>query len=162
MSLASECAVRRSITVDVSQARAFDVFVNMTAWWPLATHTVGEVPAQASIVEPRAGGRWFTIDKFGDEDEFGRVLAYERPRRLVITWEIGHGFPNDPSVQTEIEVRFVAEAPQRTRIELEHRGFEAFGARSVAERALYGSADAWTFVLGAYANSAPTSPESKR
>ncbi len=155
MSPASESTVHRTIAVDVPQSRAFDLFVNMTAWWPLATHAIGEAPAQAAIVEPRAGGRWFSIDKFGDEDDIGHVLCYERPDRIVLTWEIDHDFHYDPSRKTEIEVRFVAETPRRTRVELEHRRFEAYGDGSNVQRALYERADAWTYVLKCYANGAP-------
>jgi len=152
MSLASEFAVHRTVVVDVPIARAFDVFVNMTAWWPLGTHTVGESPAQAAIVEPRVGGRWFSIDKFGDEDDIGRVLVYDRPERIVLSWEISHDFRYDPSFQTEIEVRFVAESASRTRVELVHGRFDTYGPRSEAQLVLFEGEDAWTYVLVRYAS----------
>ncbi len=158
MSLASEFAVHRTIVVDVPMGRAFDVFVNMTAWWPLTTHAIGEAPAQAAIVEPRVGGRWFSIDKFGDEDDIGRVIAYDRPERIVLSWEISHGFRYDPSFETEIEVRFVAESPSRTRVHLEHRRFETYSERSAAQLVLFEGEDTWTYVLGRYAAALPTRP----
>jgi uncharacterized protein YndB with AHSA1/START domain len=150
MSLASEFAVHRTIVVDVPKARAFDVFVNLTAWWPLATHAIGESPAQAAIVEPRVGGRWFSIDKFGDEDDIGRVIVYDRPERIVLSWEISRDLRFNSSAQTEIEVRFVAETPTRTRVDLEHRRFESYSELSAAQLGLHGE-DAWTYVLGRYA-----------
>jgi uncharacterized protein YndB with AHSA1/START domain len=143
--------VRRSLAVDAPQARAFDVFVDMTAWWPLATHTIGEAPARASIVERHIGGRWYGIDKNGDEHGIGHVLAYEPPARLVLSWEISHEWTYDPTLLTEIEIRFIPESPERTRIELEHRGLEAYGDRAEAQVRQYEDEGAWTYILACYA-----------
>jgi uncharacterized protein YndB with AHSA1/START domain len=150
MSSVTDFVVRRSITVDVPQATAFEVFVNMTAWWPLATHTIGEAPARASIVEPVAGGRWYDIDKNGNEHGIGHVLAYEPPERIVLSWEISHDWQYDPTLSTEIEVRFVAESPTRTSVELEHRHFERYGEHAAAQVATYEADDGWTYVLNCY------------
>jgi uncharacterized protein YndB with AHSA1/START domain len=147
----AEISVRRSISVDVPQAQAFEQFVDMTSWWPLATHTIGEAPARASIVQTRAGGRWFGIDKNGDEHGIGHVLAYEPPDRLLLTWEISCDFEYDPSIQTEVEVRFIPESTTRTRIELEHRKLEVYGEQAENRRELYEGDGAWTHVLACYA-----------
>jgi uncharacterized protein YndB with AHSA1/START domain len=154
MSLASEFAVRRSVVVALPKPRAFEVFVNMTGWWPLGTHTVGEAPAQALIVEARVGGRWFSIDKFGDEDDIGRVLLYDPPGRIVLTWELSHDFRYETSFATELEVRFVAESPERTSVELEHRHFESYGPRWEDQLELFAGDGAWTYVLRCYAAAA--------
>jgi len=151
MSSTIDLAVRRSITIDAEQTRAFDVFVDMTSWWPLATHTIGVAPARASIVEPRAGGRWYDIDANGDESSIGRVLVYERPNRIVLTWEISCDWGHDPSISSEVEVRFIAETPQRTRVELEHRNLEAYGEQAEAARERYEGDGAWTYVLACFA-----------
>jgi uncharacterized protein YndB with AHSA1/START domain len=95
-------SVQRSIVVDVEQTRAFNAFVAMTDWWPLATHTIGEAPARASIVEPRTGGRWYGIDKNGAEHGIGYVLAYEPPDRLLLSWEISCGWEYDPNVKPRL------------------------------------------------------------
>jgi uncharacterized protein YndB with AHSA1/START domain len=147
----STLAVTRSIVVDAPQERCFETFVNTTAWWPLATHTIGEAPARASIIQPRAGGRWFDIDKNGDENQIGRVLSYEPPDRIVLSWEISCGWKHDASIASEIEVRFVPETPVRTRIELEHRGLEAYGEGAEAAHKLYNGDGAWTHVLDCFA-----------
>jgi len=144
-------SVSRSIVVDAPQDRCFATFVNMTSWWPLATHTIGDAPARASIVQTRAGGRWYGIDKHGDEHEIGHVLAYEPPNRLLLSWEISCAWKHDPSVASEIEVRFVPETPQRTRIELEHRNLETYGDGAEAARTLYEGDGAWTYVMGCLA-----------
>jgi uncharacterized protein YndB with AHSA1/START domain len=151
MSSTTGLSVRRSIVVDVPQVRAFDVFVDMTAWWPLETHTIGEAPARASIVEPHVGGRWYGIDKNGDEHGIGHVLVYDRPERIVLTWEISCVWEYDPSLKTEVEVRFIPESPSRTRIELEHRGLEAYGENAEAMRERYEGDNAWSFVLQRFA-----------
>jgi uncharacterized protein YndB with AHSA1/START domain len=147
-------SVERSIVVNVPQARAFDVFVDMTSWWPLATHTINEAPARASIVEPRAGGRWYDIGKTGAEVTIGEVVAYEPPQRLVLTWSISHDWKYDPTLRTEIEVRFIPESPTSTRVEFVHRGLEAYGERAEEERKLYDSDNAWTHILQLYAAAA--------
>ena len=130
-------SVERSIVVNVPQARAFDVFVDMTSWWPLATHTIGEAPARASIIEPHAGGRWYDIGRTGGETMIGEVLAYEPPQRLVLTWSISHDWTYDPTLRTEIELRFIPESATRTRVELVHRNLEAYGERAEEERKIY-------------------------
>lgn len=151
MSSTTGVSVKRSIVVDASQERAFDTFVDMTAWWPLDTHTIGEAPARASIVEPRVGGRWYGIDKNGDEHGIGYVLAYDRPSRLVLTWQINCDWGYDEDLKTEVEVRFVPEGPDRTRIELEHRNLEAYGAAVDAQRERYEQDGAWTYILERFA-----------
>ena len=143
-------SIQRTIVVEAPQARAFEVFVNMTAWWPLATHSIGEKPARASIVEPKNGGRWYGIDANGDEHGIGRVLAYEPYDRLLLTWDISCAFEYDPSLRTEVEARFFAESPTRTRVELEHRGLEAYGEDAEKMRAMYEGDDAWTYVWECY------------
>jgi uncharacterized protein YndB with AHSA1/START domain/quinol monooxygenase YgiN len=149
---ASTIAVRRTIVVDAPQEKCFETFVNMTSWWPLATHTIGEAPARASIVQTRAGGRWYDVSKNGDENEIGKVLAYEPPDRILLSWEISCAWKHDESVASEVEVRFVPESPTRTRIELEHRNLEVYGADAETARNTYESDGAWTYVLAQFAN----------
>ena len=146
----STLSVQRSIVVDAPQGLCFETFCDMTSWWPLATHTIGEKPARAQILEKHTGGRWYDVDMNGKETDIGRVLAYEPPSRLLLSWTISCIFTIDPSTTTEVEVRFVAESPKRTRIELEHRGFEIFGDGADEAVKLYESDGAWTFVLDYY------------
>ena len=140
-------SVTREIVVAAPRARAFDTFVNMTAWWPLDTHTIGKAPARASIIEPHEGGRWYGIDADGDEHGIGSVLAYEPPARLVLNWQISHDFGYDPSINTEVEVTFEEVSPASTRIVLEHRGLEAYGDQGVAMRDTFSSEGGWGYLL---------------
>ncbi len=150
MSSTSDFAVVRSIVVNVEQSQAFDRFIDMTSWWPLDTHTIGAAPARASIIEPRAGGRWYGIDANGEEHGIGHVLEYEPPHRILLTWEITHDWHYDEHVKTEIEVEFRVEGPLNTRVTLEHRRFDVYGERAAAQRATYEADDAWTYVLSCY------------
>jgi hypothetical protein len=146
----STLSVQRTIVVEAPQARCFETFADMTSWWPLATHTMGEKPARANIVEKRTGGRWYDVDTNGKETDIGRVLAYEPPARLLLSWQISCTFTIDTKTTTEIEVRFIAETAKRTRIELEHRGFETYGDVAGEAVTMYEGDGAWTFVLGCY------------
>ena len=83
------------------------------------------------------------------------MLAYDPPRRIVLAWQLSHEFAYDPASQTELDVRFISESPARTRVELEHRRFEAYGARSREQRKLYEGDHAWAFILRCYAGTAP-------
>src|SRR5262249_25644183 len=101
--------VRRSVTVEASQQRAFEVFTRRIGeWWP-RTHKIGPEPLKSAVLEPRAGGRWYEIGEGGAECEWGRVLSWEEPSRVVLAWQIGADWKFDPALVTEVEIRFIAE-----------------------------------------------------
>jgi uncharacterized protein YndB with AHSA1/START domain len=144
-------AIRRDIVVEIGQARAFELFTaDMTSWWPSAHH-IGSAPIQQVIVEPFAGGRWYTRHQDGTETSTGRVTAWEPPGRLVITWQIGADWKFHTDLVTTVEVRFVAEGDDRTRVLLEHRDLDGFGADAAAMRETFEDPGAWTSTLAAYA-----------
>ena len=119
--------VRKSITVNAAQAKAFDVFTRgIDRWWPKA-HSIGEAPLKQSIIEPRQGGRWYSVHDDGREAVIGLMKIWEPPSRIVFSWDINADWKPDATVGSEVEVRFIAEAPHVTRVELEHRKFEAMG-----------------------------------
>jgi uncharacterized protein YndB with AHSA1/START domain len=152
---AAGVAVRHSIVVQAPQDRAFAVFTEgMSAWWPLDSHVIGEKPVADAVIEPRAGGRWFERAESGSECDWGRVLAWEPPHRLVLAWQISPDWRYDPEIHTEVEVRFHPEDERRTRVELEHRGLEAFGERAEEMRGVFGSEGGWPGLLGRFAQSA--------
>jgi len=141
--MTSEIAVRKSVTVETSQEHAFDVFVHQaSSWWP-PEHCLGEPPLKEAIVEPKIGGRWYEIDSRNAHCDWGHVVAYDAPKSIVLAWQISADFKYDPAIYTEVEVRFVAETPNTTRVELEHRGLEAYGDKAEAMRELFELPDAW-------------------
>jgi hypothetical protein len=147
--------VRKEITVEASQARAFDVFTReLGVWWPLATHHIGSDPAETAIIEPRAGGRWFERSADGRECEWGRVRVWDPPGRLVLSWEISADFRHDESIDTEVEVSFVSLGPALTRVELEHRQLDSYGAAVDKMRGIFDSENGWTWILRSFASRA--------
>ena len=131
------------LTVHCSPAHAFEVWAQRTAqWWP-SDHTVGGERAAAITFEPRAGGRIFERTSAGVEHDWGEVIAWEPPGRLVYLWHIG----DDRSEATEVEITFTP-AEDGTRVAIEHRGWERLGATAEARRD--GNERGWGGVLPLY------------
>jgi uncharacterized protein YndB with AHSA1/START domain len=149
----TDLAVRKSVTVEAPQERAFAVFTNMTTWWIMDSHHIGEQVPEAIVMEPRAGGRWFERTSDGVETEWGRIIDWEPPTRVLLAWHLNHEweFDPDPEKATEIEVHFVAEGPTTTRVELEHRGFERLGEHAASVSEAVGSPNGWSGLLALYA-----------
>ena len=144
--------VRKAITVQAPLALAFRVFTEkMGTWWPLATYKIGKADAVDAVIEPRVGGRWYERGEDGSTCDWGRVLAWEPHSRLVLSWDISADWQPDPNLKTEIEVRFIAEDNERTRVELEHRHLDRFGARRDEMRRIFDTEGDWGRVLGMFA-----------
>lgn len=144
-SQATHAPVRSSITVAVPRERAYSVFVENTGNWWSTEHHIGAVRPESIVLEQRPGGRWYERAPDGTECDWGRVLALEPPERVLLAWHLGPTFAYDPdpAMATEVEVRFVAEGPATTRVELEHRGFEVHGDAGAAMRDAVGAPDGW-------------------
>jgi uncharacterized protein YndB with AHSA1/START domain len=115
-----------TITVAVPVERAFAVFTgSFNTWWP-PQHHIGQADMAEAVLEPREGGRWYERGVDGSECDWGRVLTWEPPHRLVLTWQINGRwqFDPDPAHASEVEVRFIADGPEQTTVELEHRLLE--------------------------------------
>src|SRR5215510_9179881 len=115
--------IHGKITVGVPVEQAFRVFTDsFHTWWPPAYH-IGQAELEKAVLEPHAGGRWYERDVEGSECDWGRVLAWEPPHRLVVTWQINGQWQYDPDPEhaSEIEVRFTADGAEHTTVELEHR-----------------------------------------
>jgi uncharacterized protein YndB with AHSA1/START domain len=140
--------VRKRIVVNASQTRAFDVFANrFDAWWP-RDHHIGPSSMKQAVIEPRTGGRWYEKGDDGAECDWGKVLAWEPPARLVLSWTINGKFQVDDSVESEVEIRFIAESANKTRVELEHR---IAAADAEALRDVVDSPRGWAGLLEIYA-----------
>jgi uncharacterized protein YndB with AHSA1/START domain len=149
---AGQDTLRKTVVVAAPREVAFRVFTQgMTAWWPLATHKIGKAPAVEAMVEPRVGGRWYEKGDDGSECDWGRVLAWDPPAGLSLDWQIDGQWQYDASFHTEVVVRFVAEDPRRTRVELEHRNLDRFGAYRDQIVAAFDSPGGWQGLLEAFA-----------
>jgi uncharacterized protein YndB with AHSA1/START domain len=145
-------SVRKVLSVRAPQAVAWRVFTQQLAtWWPLDRYTIGNSKAVDAIIEPVVGGRWFERGEDGSTRDWGRVLAWEPPGRLVLSWDITADWQFDPSLHTEIEIVFVAEGANRTRVELEHRRLDRYGARRDEMREIFDKGGDWGRVLGMFA-----------
>jgi len=119
--------VRKSLAVNADVATAFEVFTaRIDSWWP-KSHGIGTAPIVESIIEPHVGGRWRTKHADGSESAPGHVLIWEPNRRIVFSWEVTAQWKPATSSLSEIEVRFTAEGPERTRVDVEHRDFDRMG-----------------------------------
>ena len=153
---ATDLTVRKTIIVEAPRERAFTVFTEeYGTWWP-PDHHIGESYPEDVIMELREGGRWFERAPDGTECDWGRVLAYEPPERLVLAWHLGPDFryDPDPALATEIEVRYIPEGDGQTRVDLEHRGLEVHGERAESMRGALDSPDGWTLTLERFAGAA--------
>jgi uncharacterized protein YndB with AHSA1/START domain len=146
--------VRHHIVVEAPQERAFRVFTEgMNLWWP-RTHKIGKAALKTAVLELKADGRWYEIDDDGSQCQWGKVLVWEPPRRLVLAWQINGQWQYDPKLVTEVEITFKAEGPQRTRVELEHRNLDRFGEAAEMIRKAFDAPDGWPGTLRDFAKAA--------
>ena len=103
------------------------------------------------MLEGREGGRWYERDIDGSECEWGRVLVWEPPSRLVLAWQITGEWAYDADFLTEVEVTFVADGPNRTVVEVDHRGLDAYGDQADDMRDQFNSPGGWSSLLEAFA-----------
>jgi uncharacterized protein YndB with AHSA1/START domain len=149
----SETAVRREVVVDATIEWAFEVFTKRVGtWWP-REHHVGQADMENVWFEPRVGGRCYEVGVDGSECDWGQVLAWEPPRRLVVAWQLNGQFEYDPDLShaSEYEVSFSEAGPGRTRVELEHRGFDRHGPEGDGIRRAVDDDAGWTYVMGLFA-----------
>lgn len=152
MTVQTIAPVRKQITVEVSAERAFEVFTaQMGRWWKPGHH-IAEKPFVDIVIEPFAGGRWAEVDAEGSTCRWGRVIAWEPPERVVLAWQLDGTWSYDDQLVTELEVRFVAEGPATTRVELEHRNLERLGEQAAAARASFDDPDGWAGLLRLFAD----------
>ena len=153
---AADTSVRASVLVNAPIEHAFTVYTEkMSTWWP-ADHHILQGELTDIVFEPRVGGRIYDLGADGTISQWARVLAYEPPHRVVFSWDISNQFQleTDPDKTSEVEVTFVADGPNRTRVELEHRNLDRHGDGWESHRDAVGSADRWQVGLDAFAKAA--------
>jgi uncharacterized protein YndB with AHSA1/START domain len=140
MTTETELVVRRTVDVNVTPERAFELFTaDVARWWPVATHSIDD---GTPVFEERVGGRLY--ERKGDAEHFwGKIVAWDPPHRLALEWKVNP----EATAATDVEVTFTPDG-DGTRVELVHTGFERLGAKAQDEVAGYGAG--WIVVLGKY------------
>jgi uncharacterized protein YndB with AHSA1/START domain len=145
--------VQASVVVNAPADRAFKLFTEQFDRIKPREHNMLGVDIAESVFEPRVGGRVFDRGTDGSECQWGRVLAYEPPARIVFTWDISPAWQieTDPDKASEVEVRFVADGPDRTRVELEHRHLDRHGEGWEGTREGVATDQGWPLYLQRFA-----------
>jgi uncharacterized protein YndB with AHSA1/START domain len=152
-------SVRTSIVVGAPIERAFKVFTEDFDRIKPREHNMLGVDIQETVLEPLAGGRIFDRGVDGSECHWARVLAFEPPDRLVFSWDISPRWQIETDLEksSEVEVRFIAETAERTRVELEHRHLDRHGAGWESARDGVAGDQGWPLYLKRYAEVATDS-----
>src|SRR5713101_3694228 len=125
----ADTTVHASIVVDAPLARAFKVFTEDFGSFKPPEHNMLGVEIAETVFEPRVGGRLYDRGVDGSTCNWARVLIYEPPNRVVLSWDISPTWQieTDPTKTSEWEVRFSAETSERTRVDIEHRNLDRHG-----------------------------------
>ncbi|HEX5264227.1 MAG TPA: SRPBCC family protein [Phenylobacterium sp.] len=143
-------AIRKTLTVRATPEKAFQVFTDgLDRWWP-KSHHIGDSPLKKAILEPGVGGRWYGLGEDGTDELWGDVLAWDPPARLVLAWRITGQWKYDPSLLTEVEVRFTAVGADETRVDFEHRALERLGDSEAAIQARTSMDGGWGGILESF------------
>ena len=153
MTRTADVVVRRQVVVEAPIDRAFDVFTERFGDFKPKEHNLLGAEIVETRFEPRVGGHIYDRGVDGSECRWARILAYEPPDRVVFSWDISPRWQieTDPDRSSEVEVRFTAETPQRTRVELEHRHLDRHGPGWESVRDGVAHDAGWPLYLDRYA-----------
>jgi uncharacterized protein YndB with AHSA1/START domain len=145
--------VKQSVVVEAPIDRAFKVFTEKFGSFKPREHNLLGVEIAETVFEPRVGGHIYDRGIDGSECRWARVLAYEPPDRVLLSWNISPQWriESDPEKASEWEVRFIAETANRTSVELEHRKLERHGEGWESVRNGVDSDQGWPLYLRRYA-----------
>ncbi|MCO1617206.1 MULTISPECIES: SRPBCC family protein [Micromonospora] len=149
----TDAVVRRQIVVDAPVERAFAVFTERFGDFKPKEHNLLSSPIAETVFEPKVGGHIYDRAEDGSECAWARILVFEPPDRLVFSWDISPAWQLEQDLEnaSEVEVRFVAETPGRTRVELEHRNLDRHGPGWESVRDGVGHDEGWPLYLNRYA-----------
>jgi uncharacterized protein YndB with AHSA1/START domain len=150
---ASDTSIQNSIVVDAPIERAFAVFTDDFGSFKPREHNMLQVDIAETVFETHVGGNIYDRGVDGSECRWARVLAFEPPNRVVFSWDISPQWriETDPDRTSEVEVRFIAETPERTRVELEHRNLDRHGEGWEGVREGVHGDQGWPLYLGRFA-----------
>ena len=148
-----DTTVQAQVVVDAPLERAFSVFTERFGSFKPPEHNMLEVEIAETVFEPRVGGYLYDRGVDGSECRWARVLAYEPPQRVLLSWDISPRWQleSDPKKTSEWEVRFIAETTERTRVQVEHRNLGRHGAGWEAVRDGVAAPDGWPLYLKRFA-----------
>ena len=149
-------SIRHTLTILREPAGAFALFfANLGSWWP-REYTWSQSALVAIGVEPRLGGLCYELGPHGFRCDWGRLLAWEPPRRVVLAWHISprREPAPDPARASEVEVQFEAAAAGETRVTLVHDAFDRHGDGAAEYRSALASAEGWPYILARFAAAA--------
>jgi uncharacterized protein YndB with AHSA1/START domain len=153
MTQTAAAVVHKQIVVQAPVDKAFAVFTERLGDFKPPEHNLLTVPIAETVFEPRVGGHIYDRGTDGSECRWARVLAFDPPRRVVFSWDIGPTWQleTEPENASSVEVRFIAETPDRTRVELEHRNIDRHGPGWEAVAKGVGHDQGWPLYLERYA-----------
>ena len=153
MTQASTAVVRKQVVVEAPIERAFAVFTDGFGDFKPREHNLMQSPIARTVFEPRVGGSIVDIAEDGSECRWARILVFDPPHRVVFSWDISPRWQLETNhdLTSEVEVRFVAETPERTRVELEHRNLDRHGTGWESVRAGVDNEAGWPLYLQRYA-----------
>ena len=151
---AQATSIRHEIVVEAPIERAFSVFTEGFGSFKPPEHNMLGVDIAETVFELPEGGYVYDRGVDGSECRWARVLVYEPPNRVVISWDISPQWQieTDPEKTSEVDVRFIAEAPDRTRVELEHRKIDRHGDGWELVREGVDGDDGWPLYLHRFAD----------
>jgi hypothetical protein len=152
-------SVRKELKVDVEPERAFEVFTEEVDTWWIREHHAGPGELQQVVIEPRQGGRCYNREVGGNEVEWGKVLVWEPPGRLVLGWQLNSQWQYEADFLTEVEVTFTATGSGATLVLLEHRNLDRYGEVAEQIHASLDSDEGWGGSLASYAKAVRSSAE---
>ena len=145
----TETSVHLQVVVQVPIERAFRTFTSEFDRIKPREHNMLGVEIAETVFEPRVGGHVYDRGVDGSVCRWARVLAYEPPHKVVISWDISPRWQieTNPEHTSEVEIRFIAESADRTRVELEHRNLDRHGDGWEAERDAVRNEGGWPLYL---------------
>jgi uncharacterized protein YndB with AHSA1/START domain len=154
MTMTESTVIRRQVTVNAPIERAFSVFTDQFGDFKPKEHNLMGSPIAETRFDPRVGGHVYDVAEDGSECRWARVLAFEPPVRVVFSWDISPSWQieADEAKTSEVEVNFIAEAPERTRVEVEHRQIDRHGDGWEGVREGVGDEGGWPIYLARYAD----------
>ncbi|MGW4849577.1 SRPBCC family protein [Nocardia brasiliensis] len=156
MSTPTVPALQGTATVELGIDEAFAFFTeSFGTWWPSAYH-IGQSELADAIIEPWVGGRWYERGVDGAECDWGRVLEWDPPSHLVITWQINGywQYDADPERASEIEIRFTADGADRTSVTVEHRHLDRLVDGKAIHDVITEQGGGWSTLLELFAQTA--------